>query len=125
LKPGGRGGLCSSEHYIKFMEAGKTARKSKSFSIKVSEGMKKVIDTPEYKKKMSENAEGNKSHSGKTLSEETKSKIGKSNSISQLGSKNSQYGTCWINKSGENKKIKKEQLEDFLNQNWVKGRKIK
>ena len=40
----------------------------------------------------------------------------------QQGSKNSQYGTCWITKDGANKKIKKEDLNHFKEQGWVKGR---
>lgn len=43
----------------------------------------------------------------------------------QQGEKNSQYGTCWITKEGENKKIKKEELEIFEQQGWKKGRVIK
>ena len=43
----------------------------------------------------------------------------------QQGEKNSQYGTCWVTKEGENKKIKKEELEIFKQQGWKKGRVIK
>ena len=43
----------------------------------------------------------------------------------QQGEKNSQYGTCWIMKDGENKKIKKEELEDYISQGWKKGRTCK
>lgn len=43
----------------------------------------------------------------------------------QKGEKNSQYGTCWITKEKENKKIKKEDLEKYLADGWVKGRYIK
>lgn len=43
----------------------------------------------------------------------------------QQGEKNSQYGTCWITKEGENKKIKKEEFEIFEQQGWKKGRVIK
>lgn len=43
----------------------------------------------------------------------------------QQGEKNSQYGTCWITKEGENKKIKKEELEIFEQQGWKKGRVMK
>lgn len=40
-------------------------------------------------------------------------------STNQSGSKNSQYGTCWINNGIENKKIKKD---DFINYpNWFLG----
>lgn len=43
----------------------------------------------------------------------------------QQGEKNSQYGTCWIHNNKENKKIKKEELENYINIGWIKGRKIK
>ena len=40
----------------------------------------------------------------------------------QQGEKNSQYGTCWIMKDGESKKIKKDELELFESMGWKKGR---
>ena len=43
----------------------------------------------------------------------------------QQGKKNSQYGTCWIHNEKENKKIKKEDLELYINDGWIKGRKMK
>lgn len=63
----------------------------------------------------------------KKHSDESKRKIGKANSIHQKGDKNSQYGTCWIYniELKENKKIKKEYLNDWLNNGWVNGRKMK
>ena len=42
----------------------------------------------------------------------------------QKGEKNSQYGTCWIMKDSENKKIKKDELNNWIQQGWIKGRKI-
>jgi len=69
-----------------------------------------------------------KSHdrSGEKHRQETKDKIGKANSISQKGEKNSQYGTCWIYHSIEmkNLKIKKEELESYVLLGWVRGRKL-
>ena len=53
-------------------------------------------------------------------SEETKQKMRKSKNV---GSTNSQFGTCWITKEETNKKIKKEDLETYLNEGWVKGRR--
>jgi hypothetical protein len=41
-----------------------------------------------------------------------------------VGESNSQYGTCWITKDCVNKKIKKEDLNSFINDEWVKGRCI-
>ena len=43
----------------------------------------------------------------------------------QQGEKNSQYGTCWIHKNNEQKKIKKEELNTFIEQDWKKGRNNK
>lgn len=64
---------------------------------------------------------------GKRHKDESKKKIGKANAIYQKGSGNSQYGTCWIyNKDlKENKKIAKTDLDLWLKQGWIKGRKIK
>lgn len=93
---------------------------------------------PEWAKKESENiSKGNKKAydegrrerfyfhdwSGKSHSDETKKKIGEKNSNYQKGEGNSQFGTCWITKDGENKKIKKQELETYTQQGWEKGRK--
>ena len=40
----------------------------------------------------------------------------------QKGSKNSQYGTCWITNGKENKKIKTEDIDKYLNLGYTKGR---
>lgn len=56
---------------------------------------------------------------GKSHSEETKRKIGYSNSINQLGIKNSQFGTKWITNGIENKKIKRDQS---IPDGWRDGR---
>jgi len=59
----------------------------------------------------------NKKHSN-----ETKRKIGLSNSLKQKGEFNSQYGTCWITNGIENKKIHKS---DNIPEGWSLGRKLK
>jgi hypothetical protein len=53
--------------------------------------------------------------------EESKKKIGEKNSISQLGSRNSQYGSFWITNGYENKKIKSI---DLIPEKWYRGRVI-
>lgn len=62
---------------------------------------------------------------GKTHSEETKQKISESNRGNGMGKNNSQFGTCWITNSNESKKINKDELEYYLFNGWVSGRKIK
>jgi hypothetical protein len=59
--------------------------------------------------------------SGKSHTDETKSKIGMKTSILQKGEKNSQFGTTWIwCKEEGNKKIKKELLQEYLDKGWEK-----
>lgn len=40
----------------------------------------------------------------------------------QQGEKNSQYGTCWVTDGKTDKKIKKENIESYLETGWVRGR---
>lgn len=61
---------------------------------------------------------------GRKQSEETKIKIGKANSIKQQGTKNSQYGTSWVNNGKTNKKVRKEELDLYLSQGYIKGRLV-
>ena len=75
--------------------------------------------------------EGKRKHidcwTGRKHNEETKIKIGLANSISNLGERNSQFGTVWIYnlELKVSKAIKKEELEVYIEQGWIKGRKIK
>lgn len=63
---------------------------------------------------------------GKQHKEETKLKISISLQGKQKGQKNSQYGTCWIHNEElkESKKIKKQELQSYLQTGWIKGRKL-
>ena len=62
------------------------------------------------------------------LAQTTKAKAKRINTFAEIkhqqGANNSQFGSCWITKDYENKKIKKEDLDLFLNLGWVKGRYI-
>ncbi len=62
---------------------------------------------------------------GKQHTEETKKRVSDINKVKLKGEGNSQFGTCWIMKDNENKKIKKEELENYLALGWLKGRKMK
>ena len=65
---------------------------------------------------------------GKTHSEETKRKMSETHKRNnhQKGEKNSQFGKCWIYnlELQENKSIKKDELNNWLEKGWIKGRKI-
>lgn len=55
----------------------------------------------------------------------TKKIISENSKIHQKGEGNSQFGTCWIHNEIESKKIKKTELDSFLSNGWIKGRKMK
>jgi len=68
-----------------------------------------------------------KSFKGKKHTEETKRKIGRTNSIHQTGEGNNQFGTMWIYSLTEkvSKKIKKEDFPQWEAEGWGQGRKMK
>jgi len=52
---------------------------------------------------------------GRTHSKETKKKMSDSKKITQAAERNSQFGSIWIHNNIENKKIKKIDLQSYLN----------
>jgi len=60
----------------------------------------------------------------KKHTEKTKAKIKQNRAGKQKGELNSQFGTCWVRNGNGNKKIKKEELEKYLNEGWIKGMKL-
>lgn len=128
LQLGGGGGFCNDEHKKKWIKVGSDAgnkkqqelwENDKEWALKESNRRKKQWENKEYREK----ALVGFSFKDKTHDNDTKKKIGKANSIKQLGNSNSQYGTIWINNGIEIKKIKKEELVNY--KDWKLGRKIK
>ena len=85
----------------------------------------------EFRKKVSDSKKihykENGSHwTGKTHKKETIEKQKEIFSIikHQQGINNSQFGTCWITNGKENKKIKKEDIDNYLELGYCKGRII-
>ena len=119
LKPGGEGGFCNEEHRLKAQKSGASSAGRKAIRIHRD----RILNDSEYRKKHKDiiikKCLKNLDWTGRTHKEETKAKIGKTNSIKQLGEKNSQFGTIWINNGFQNKKIKKTEI---LQEGWKKGR---
>jgi hypothetical protein len=122
LKEGGDGGFVNDEHRLKFI----TSDGPKNFANRVKnekefgDKIKKTLLT-NIKQAHSNGKIKYDTFTGKNHSEETKAKMRKSKNV---GETNSQFGTCWITKDGINKKIKKEDLSQWLNKGWEKGRKF-
>jgi len=115
----------------------KGKKRSKQHKDKMFNAFKKKLDDPIFRKEFGNtmskvnkeyfenggiNAFKNKKHT-----KESKDKIGKNSSIRQKGKLNSCYGTCWIYNLELKiiKRIKKEELNNWLNLGWIKGAKHK
>jgi hypothetical protein len=126
LKAGGEGGFISIEQQRQRSIAGGKAFSKK---IKEDEEFKNIFKENNSKRLINDYKNGLREikyfydWNGKKHSEESKKKISESKKGKNLGDLNSQFGTCWITKDGVNKKIKKEELNNFTQQGWVKGRK--
>jgi len=124
LREGGTGGFSSEQqklNVIKSNEKQKLLRQDPEWVKKKSDTLSKSIKKAYEEGKIDRYV--NYDWNGKTHSEETKQLMSEIRKGTGVGETNSQFGTCWITKDGINKKIKKEDLETYLNENWVKGRK--
>lgn len=66
----------------------------------------------------------NKNHTSESIE---KMKLTHQLNGDQKGEKNSQFGKCWIYNvdTNENKKILKNEIDKWINDKWIKGRKMK
>jgi hypothetical protein len=83
---------------------------------------KTLWETEDFRKKVLSKF----SFSGKTHTSETKNKIGQANSLSQSGSRNSQFGKMWIFSQTERRSIKinKGEADQYLSNGWLIGRRF-
>lgn len=122
LMGGGKGGFISDEHYINLKKLASEYQKEKWLNAEfVSDFKEKSIIALKQRHKLGKQPIPN--WSGKKHSDETKKLMSEKKKGIGVGETNSQFGTCWITKDGVNKKIKKEELDTYLNEGWVKGRK--
>jgi group I intron endonuclease len=88
---------------------------------KISESIRKTINSDNY---VCRDMTGvNNPMYGKSHSASTKCKM----KNSHLGNKNSAYGKCWIHslKEETSKMVNKDELQLWLDDGWIKGRKLK
>lgn len=114
LAVGGEGGVTDSGGPKAFA---KKVKEDKEFGDKIKATLVENVKKAHKNGNVKYNNFTNKNHS-----QETKLLMSESSKGQGIGETNSQYGTCWITKDGLNKKIKKEELETYLNEGWVKGR---
>jgi hypothetical protein len=123
LKPGGEGGFANVIHMMKCSAAGNKGFKEKLKTDSILSNKFQQLGSNTFKKL---NAKGtSKGFRGKTHTNEYKKMLGEVNKIKQLGDKNSQFGTCWIFNFNlkENKKIKNDEIQKWIDSGWNKGRK--
>lgn len=122
LKEGGQGGFRDEEHMMKCSKAG-----AKKHSERMKTDNDYYLKVRDYLSKGSKNYHKSGKHKYGTFkdkkhSEESKKLISEVMKGKGSGEANSQFGTCWINNGVENKKIKKDDLTEYLDNHWVKGR---
>lgn len=116
LMIGGKGGFISDEQQLRRSIAGTMRHKylletSKEYKTTYLRNFKAGID------RLYQSGHYHKKH---TI--ETKAKLKISMKGKGIGNTNSQFGTCWITDGLQNKKIKKEELNNFLLLGWKPGR---
>lgn len=103
-----------NQHKIASLKIKSDEKYAKYFSQRISNGIK---NSDYYKN-------NNAPFKGKKHTNEFKIKISNIMKDRQSGSKNSQYGTCWITNGKENKKIKKEFIDTWKKLGYYRGRII-
>ena len=128
LCDGGKGGFGYINHSGKNLYGmnGKTPNTQDNLKRGRQTQERNKIEIPGYadniRKKISESQKGKPgTFLGKKHSIDTIDKL--KNHKRQDGEKNSQYGTCWITDGQKNKKIRKEELEEYVKLGYYKGRK--
>lgn len=139
IKLGGQGGwdYCNKNLDIDYKRRLEKATENKSLLFKTDRASREKMSQNskiQYKKTGHLLREGWKKYAqkgfywkGKKHTKESKEKISKANSLRQKGELNNNYGKCWIYnyKLKESKMIKSDDLIQWIEKGWDKGRKIK
>jgi hypothetical protein len=129
LQTGGGGGFSGETHLFNFIKNGENTRFSERWKDPEFKKNKSIEAKERYKILKALGKFGNFHYdwTGRKHRPETKIKVGKANSINQLGQRNSQFGTMFIYSDSLklSKRIKKSNLENELIGDWKIGRKMK
>lgn len=127
LKSGGEGGFISEEQQRYRSEcAGKKFSEMRKNDLELDKNYREKLSiaiSEGYNNGTREKKWG-KDWTGCKHTEETKRKKSVLMKGKYDGVNHPQYGMCWITKDVINKKIKKEDLDSFIKEGWVKGRKL-
>lgn len=125
LKEGGYGGQKHPKGHHTNTKEHMEMMRNKTKQVEYSEKRKKIVGNT-MKKLHREGKINYCTFKGKKHSKESKKKMSDSRKGLYKGNENSQYGTCWIYnlELEKNKKIKKEELENWISDGWINGRVI-
>ena len=137
LCPGGRGGfgyindnpdLFLTDKRLAALSPGSIFNKEKKAIEKWQDSMSKRKDNPDYIDKIKTGIRkyyltNNGHFHGKCHTEETKIKMREAKLGKTQGELNSQFGTCWITNGADVRKIKKEDVDSWIEIGYHLGRK--
>jgi hypothetical protein len=127
LKEGGNGGWTHEQHVMGAYKSHEVVRYKLKTDPEYSERLR-LCGSIHNKRKIEMGIPNvfppSASWKGRTHTEESKRKIGHSNSKNHIGKLNPQYGKCWIYNEHLKlaKSIKKSELEYYILNGWKKGR---
>jgi hypothetical protein len=122
LAPGGGGGFVSEEHQQKCASAGgKKSWKASMLEMHTRQSIEKRIATKHQTGVHARSTAKMRENANAPAAMEKRKATFKERAHMQ-GSKNSQFGTCWVTDGVKPVKIKKEQLEEFLQKGYRRGR---
>lgn len=121
LMGGGEGGFISEEQQrYRSSCAGKALAAKRKDDPELNERYLKMA-SDNFKRAHSEGKIKYDTFTGRKHSAETIDKMRVSKNV---GKDNPSYGSCWITRDGSNKKVKKDVINEYLEEGWVRGRKI-
>lgn len=120
---GGTGGWANNPNSLKALLDPAVKKKAAERGNATLRERRKIPEYAErYSRNMSEALKGKQPWLGRNHSDETKAKLKVSMKGLQDGEKNSSFGTCWVIRDEKPIKIKKEKLDEYLNEGYHRGR---